>query len=153
MPITGRSGKLTFPQIIRKGGHHREENAQFVKIVRLKTGYTPDGYAFAACQSYSTHHITAKGYKVLNATRQRYVTVVKFLDAQLHCSLSCSCDDFKYSWEQVLHTKGAAELEYSNGEAPDVRNPLYQVGCCKHLVALYWQIKDRIVPRSKSGGA
>ena len=141
MPTKSR---LTFPQIIRRGGHHREVNARYVRITRLKTGFTPDGFAFAACQSYSTHHVTPQGYKVVNPVRTRYVTVVKFLDTQLHCALSCSCQDFQYVWEQVLHTKGAAELEYSNGETPDMTNPLHQVGCCKHLVALYHKIQTRI---------
>ena len=136
--------KLTFPQIIRRGGHHRAANARFVRIVRLKTGYSPDGYAFAACQSYSTHHLTPQGYRVVNQDRTRYVTIVKFLDTQLHCSLSCSCPDFQFVFETVLHGKGAAELEYSNGESPDITNPLHQVGCCKHLVALYLKIKDHL---------
>ena len=135
---------LTFPQIIRKGGKFREDNAEFVKIIRLKTGTTPDGYAFVACQSYSTHHLNPHGYKVRNLVRNRYVTVVKFLDRKLHCAVSCSCDDFKYTWETVLHNRGASELEYSNGMAPNITNPLYRVGCCKHLVALYYKVKDRI---------
>lgn len=141
MPTKSR---LTLRQIISKGGKFRELGAQYVNLTKFKTGYTPDGYAYAACQSYSTHRVTKQGYKVVNHTRQRYITVIKFMDARLHCSLSCSCDDFKYTWETVLNKKGAAELEFSNGEDPSITNPFHHIGICKHLIALWWKIEPRV---------
>lgn len=141
---------LTFPQIIKLGGKYRDQNARFVRLVRLKTGYTPEGFAFAACQSYSTHHINPKGLRVVNPDRRRYVTVVKFLDAKLHCQVSCSCPDFMYTAEYVLNKRGAAQIEYSNGEAPDIKNPAQVVMVCKHLIRLYQEIQTKLQRKRQS---
>ena len=139
------SKPLTIHQLMRRAGAFRAANARYVRIVRLKTGYAPDGHAFAACMSYSTHTIReSDGLRVVNRDRQRYVTVIKFLDVDLHVLVSCSCPDFMYRWEQVLHKRGNAELEYSNGQSPDITNPGHLTGTCKHLVALYTKIKSQI---------
>lgn len=135
---------LTLKQIIKRTRPDRIMNARFVKITKLKTGYSRSGRAYAACQSYSTHHITPEGRLVPHKDHTRYVTVIEFLDARLRVNVSCSCDDFKYRAEYALHTHGAADIEYSNGEAATTTNPNNTPQCCKHLVSLYNRIKHKL---------
>lgn len=135
---------LKLKQIIKRTSADRVMNARFVKITKLKTGYSRSHRAYAASQSYSTHHINAQGRLVSHPDRTRYVTVIEFIDAQLHVNVSCSCDDFKFRHEVALHHKGAADIEYSNGEMPTSTNPGMVTGTCKHLVALYNRIKHKL---------
>ncbi len=138
---------MTFPQIIRRTPRQRIDAAKYVKLINVKKGYNKKtGFGFIIAQAYSTHQWSPHHFRwVRNPLRFRYVTMVEFLDDKLHCRVSCSCPDFTYSGaEFVLHKKGAAEIEYSNGEAPTVRNPNMHPLCCKHLVKLYMTIKSQI---------
>lgn len=130
---------LTLKQIIRKTDPFRKEGANYVRILQVKKGYNSLGQGFIASSSYSTHVLDSHGKPHRNERPDRYVTVITFLDRKLHVSCSCSCPDFKFSWETALSYKGAAEIEYSDGEAPDVKNPRYRTGQCKHLFALYYK--------------
>ena len=47
----------------------------------------------------------------------------------------------------ALHKKGAADIEYSNGQMPDITNPGLHVQQCKHLCALYFRIRNKLVPQ------
>lgn len=135
---------LTFPQIIKRADPLRATNARFVRLISYKTGYTKEGFAYAACRSYSTHHVGPDGRRVRNHNRERHTTVVLFLDKKLHVNLSCSCSDFTYRWETALHHHGAADIEYSTGEMPNSTNPFLAPQCCKHLIALYERIKPHL---------
>ena len=135
---------LTFQYIVRLTDPLRKLNAKLVKIVKFKTGYTTRGTGYAACQSYSTHHYDQHGRKIPNADRNRYVTVVEFVDKKLHCNVSCSCPDFMYRHEVALNRRGAADIEYSNGEMPTTTNPELRVATCKHLIALYLRIRAKL---------
>jgi hypothetical protein len=128
---------LTLKQIIRKVDPFRREGARYVRILQVKKGYNSLGQGFIASSSYSTHVLDSYGKPHRNAQPDRYVTVITFLDRKLHVSCSCSCPDFKFMFETALSYKGAAEIEYSDGSPPDVKNPRYRTGQCKHLVALY----------------
>lgn len=48
--------------------------------------------------------------------------------------VACSCEAFTF-WgiEWVLHQKKAADIRYSNGKAPDIRNPGRKIFLCPHL--------------------
>jgi hypothetical protein len=128
---------LTLPAIIKKANRLRKENAKYVRIIDVKKGYNSLGQGFIASSSYSTHIIGNDGRPHINTSPNRYVTVITFLDKKLHVSCACSCDDFKYRWETALSYKGGAEIEYSDGSAPDSTNPKYTAACCKHLISLY----------------
>jgi hypothetical protein len=145
---------LTLPQIVKRVNKRRHESAKYVKIIHVKKGWDSRGRGFVACASYSTKiwdHYKQKFVK--NQTGKdgkpnRYVTVIIFLDTYLHVIASCSCADFKYRWEVALNHQQAAEIEYSNGELPVIRNPTMKPAQCKHLVALFNKIKDQL-PRPK----
>lgn len=47
--------------------------------------------------------------------------------------VSCECGDYWSTWEVALKRAGAADIHYSNGEKPVVKNPSMRPGVCKHL--------------------
>lgn len=131
---------LTLSYMYRMTPRNRKASARYVKITRLKKTVDKKGYPIAACQSYSTHTVLPSGRTVRSPNRNKYVTTITILDRKYNARLSCSCDDFMFTWEVALHNRGAAKIEFSNGEPPDSRNPSHRPGMCKHLVALYEQI-------------
>jgi hypothetical protein len=135
---------LTLPQIVKKASRLRHEGAQYVRITDMKKGYDSLGRGYVASASYSTHLINSDGKPVRNGDPKKYVTVITFLDNKLHVLVSCSCADFTYRWETALHSKGAADIEYSNGDSPDTTNPTQRGACCKHLIKLYERIRPKL---------
>lgn len=135
---------LTLPQIIKRTTRLRHEGAKYVRMTDVKKGYDSKGRGYVACASYSTHIINNEGRPVKNPNPQKYVTVFVFLDEQLHVQMSCSCADFTFRWETALHEKGAAEIEYSNGDMPMSTNPQMRAACCKHCVSLFNRIGPKL---------
>jgi hypothetical protein len=135
---------LTLPQIFRRANGLRRAGARFVRFTDMKKGYTSEGLGYVAGASYSTHTIGNDGKPVRNDNPHKYVTVFVFLDTKLHVRVSCSCPDFLYRWEVALHAKDAAEIEYSNGDAPMITNPNMKATFCKHCCALYSKIESKL---------
>ena len=71
-----------------------------------------------------------------------YVTTVE-ITPKKYCIVSCSCDDFMYTWEYTLNKKGAARIEYSNGESSKDRNPMQIPGTCKHIYPFLSRLVDK----------
>lgn len=143
---------LTLPQLYQRTNKRRKDSAKYVKIIHQKRGWDSQGRGFVACASYSTHEWSPWKQKFVPNPRKknRYVTVIVFLDPRLHVVVSCSCADFKYRWEVSLNHAQAAEIEYSNGELPKIRNPGMKKWMCKHLLKLYETIKPEL-PKAKKG--
>ena len=135
----------TIEYIVKRTPTLRKRAARYVKITRLKLFHDKKGKPVAACQSYSTHEILPNGFIYKKRTKTKYVTVITLLDRKYHCKVSCSCPDFTFSGaEFVLHQKGSADIEYSNGEAPTLKNPGMRPMGCKHIVALYEKIRPEL---------
>lgn len=142
---------LTMPQIYSRTDFRRKESAKYVRLVYQKRGWDSRGLGFVACKSYSTKEWDPYKQKYVPNPRikNRYVTVIVFLDQRLHVDVGCSCADFRYRWEFSLNQKRAAEILYSNGEYPEIRNPGLKIKTCKHLVKL-WETILPEVPKIKS---
>jgi hypothetical protein len=141
---------LTLSQLYQRTNKRRKESARYVKIIHQKRGWDSLGRGYVACASYSTHEWSPWKQKFVPNPRRknRYVTVIVFLDPRLHVVVSCSCADFKFRWEVSLNHAQAAEIEYSNGELPKIRNPTMKKWMCKHLLKLYETIKPEL-PKAK----
>lgn len=123
---------MTMRQILKSTPKSRQFSASFVKLREVKVGRAKTTAApVIRAKSYSTHN--HKGERKLYKPNT-YVSLVE-IHSQ-HVVLSCSCDDFWAVWEVALEKRGAARVEYSNGERPIERNPQMIPGCCKHLYAL-----------------
>lgn len=129
---------MKFSAIVRRTTKRRKQSARYVRFLQAKKGYTREGYGFLAVQSNSTHaYDPATKTYIPTPNKPKYVTVVTVLDDDLNCVVSCSCKDFLYRWEVALYLEDAADIEYSNGELPEITNPQLAPRCCKHLVRLY----------------
>ena len=135
---------LTLKQLYDKTDELRIRNAKYVKFLKVKKGRNLQGLGFIAVQSHSLKTVDNNGHQVRGPSSSKYLSMVTFLDNKLHCTCSCSCDDFLYRWEVALNKKGAAEIEYSNGKFPNTTNPALQTHLCKHLVAIYLRIQNHI---------
>ena len=135
---------MKLDQIVSKSFGLRKENARYVKILKFKAGRDKKtGLAYAAAQTYSQKVLNVHRKIVPSTDRNKYVSKITFLNKKLDVKCACSCPDFMFTFEFALARKGAADIMFSNGEAPDERNPKYAPGCCKHLIALRNLIKEK----------
>ncbi len=130
---------LTMEQILRRTTPDRIDKARStVRVSKLNLAISKaTKLPLAAAQVYSLDR-NADGSRKIH----KYVTSILFRRTK-KVKVSCSCHDFMYRFEWVLWKKGAADIVYSNGETPDITNPGYLGGCCKHLVALWDFLDDR----------
>jgi hypothetical protein len=131
---------MTIKQVMAKTPLNRREWAKAVKLLEIKTRQNPDGYPMVLAKTLSTQ--TNKGLPKKKFNTNKYVTTVEVLPKK-QVIVSCSCDDFLFTWEMALANKGAARHEYSNGAQPKDRNPLKIPGCCKHIYALGQLLVDK----------
>lgn len=131
---------MTMKQIISKAGATRRNAAAYVDLLQTKVKKSKAGNPLVVCKTRS--NATAQGKAKAKGAANTYVTTIEVLPSS-KVVVSCSCDDFMYTWEVALNLKGAARIEYSNGEQPNERNPLNIGGCCKHLVALGQSLIDK----------
>ncbi len=61
---------------------------------------------------------------------------------------NCSCPDFKYRWETVLHKQNMARLKTSNGDMPEVTNPSQRLSYCKHILAAFDNMQEYVRRRN-----
>jgi hypothetical protein len=134
---------MKLDQIVVKTFGQRMANATYVKILKFKAGRDKKGFAYAAAQTYSRQVVNVQGKIVPATDKNKYVSKFTFLDKKLNVKCTCSCPDFMFTFEWALARKGAADINFSNGDPPDDRNPGYRPGCCKHLIALRKLIKQK----------
>ena len=124
---------MTMRQIMAKTPQSRREAADWVKVTAVKTRRSKDGWPLVLAQTIATHN--PAGVKKTPPPQHKYVSTIEVMPRG-PVIVSCSCDDFKFTWETALEKKGAARREYSNGEVPIDRNPSQIPGCCKHIYRL-----------------
>lgn len=124
---------LTIWKIMKAVDFGRQERAEYVKVIGLKTGTSKKTGLFKAIsKAYSRKQGAERGYN--------YACAVTQLDKKGNVRVACSCPDFMYRFEVVLHNKGAADIYYSNGEQPQKPG---KPGCCKHLVMTFKSLFER----------
>lgn len=131
---------MTMKQIISKAGPARKAAALYVDLVQTKVKKSKAGNPLVVCKTRSS--TTLQGKAKAKGSASTYVSTVEVLPSS-KVIVSCSCQDFMFTWEAALNLKGAARIEYSNGELPNEKNPSNVPGCCKHLVALGQSLIDK----------
>lgn len=137
---------MKIQELYRRTSDERKYLAQFVRLRDMKSGHLKDGSGFVAVHAQSMKRIDKHGFlvPVPASERKTYVSAIVFTDKKLNVKVGCSCLDNLFRWEVANHDKGAADIYYSNGQAPNSTNPLLKVSLCKHLAALYLKIAHRI---------
>lgn len=73
------------------------------------------------------HHVVARDGLPVHKSKKIHVT--------------CQCYRYLYFYEYALHTVGASDIIYSNGEFPVEKNPSLIKSTCKHLLAVMMRIR------------
>ena len=132
-PIRAASNKpgISWKRVVRATPPERFSAAERVRINKLKVTRKAGIITKITCESRT------KG--------DTYATVFEFTDPSDpdKVKLSCNCMDFVFRWEYALYRKGGADIHYGDGTAPDKTNPMLAPGCCKHLIAADWLIRER----------
>jgi hypothetical protein len=121
---------LTFKTILRTTPANRFNSANHVKISKIKVSRKGGVAVKAVARSFTP------------GSSSSYDSEIQFLPGN-SVKLSCSCDDFLFRFEYALFRRGAADIRHSNGEPPEIRNPAFTPGCCKHLIALREVLVDK----------
>ena len=134
---------LTFRYIWEHTPANRVEHAAHVVVRSLKFGISKKlGVPKAIAQTWSKDMRKDGKPKMF-----KYSTMMEFYEGG-KVTVSCSCADHLYRWEYALAKKNASYITYSNGERPANTNPKNIPGCCKHVIALYLDLrKKRMLPK------
>jgi len=119
---------MTMKQILAKTPKDRQQKATFCVVKETRKQETDYGTTIYKAKVYSTHDAKGNPHR---GPRNVYINTVETNGKQ--AVVSCSCEDFCFTWEVALNKQKAARIEYSNGEDPVDRNPRYVPGCCGHL--------------------
>lgn len=131
---------MTISQIMAKTPLDRKQMGKASKIIGYKAKKTVNGFPMLMAKVQCL--VNSKLEAIPAHARQSYLVVIEvYKKGQV--IVSCSCDDFKYRWEYALNKKGAARIEYSNGEPPVERNDAEVPGMCKHLVGFTIYLRDK----------
>lgn len=142
---------LTMKQIARRTPKSIFNNATDVRLGKIEMGTRRNGNPVIRAETWTLEDKMGNP----RVPKKKYRTWVECLSkdkktgkhqkiSQGFVKVSCSCDYFwAYGCEVVLHKHGAADIRYSNGKDPVVRNPQEHEWCCKHLLVLFDLISQR----------
>ena len=132
--------ELSIAQVLKTTPGVFKENAKNVVIKDLKRGNTRAGFPgvkAVAKDVFSKPGTRGRSHKcsiVAMDGKPAYLSKAAYF--------SCDCSAFLYWCEVALHAKGAAAIKFSNGEAPDTRNPRKLPMICKHLIELAYTCRE-----------
>lgn len=67
----------------------------------------------------------------------------RFSDKGVRVKVQCTCEFFLFSCEYALYKQGAADIHFSNGKRPNIRNPHRIPFVCKHLYRALLILKEK----------
>jgi hypothetical protein len=133
MPMTAR-------QLVNKTPKSRRWAAQYAKIKAVRHGKQENGNIVFKAKILTTNN--PDGTKKPEPPVYIHITTAEFMPRGA-CIVSCTCEDFCFTWEYTLNKHGAARIEYSNGESSKDRNPKQIPGTCKHIYAFLTRLIDK----------
>ncbi len=145
---------LTAKQILQVSPLSRHKKAAQVAIRAIKVRRSiPDDMPMVLAKTQSTQKMKGgvPGKLLPDTKTNLYVTSIEVYPKG-HLICACSCDDWKFTWEVAMAKRGAARVEYSNGELPTTRNPSKEPGACGHLIALLNHLIGKGSLKGKSEG-
>ena len=124
---------LTIGQLLKSTDSLRKSGSDDTIIKALRFTKTANGLivAKAAMSSASRKHLVFDTWYTFTGLENR-----RQINAKSKVMVQCQCEDYMFVWEYANTAHNAARIFYSNGEAPDERNPAYRPGLCKHSYRL-----------------
>jgi len=140
--------QMTAEQILTACPPRVAVGAKTVIIKDAKPSVTKDKRQRIVCKIISTNTLDGNRkppppVKTHTSTVEALVPDKYIRDRDVPVRVSCTCDDFWATWEVALFKRGAAKIQFSNGELPVEKNPRMIPGCCKHLYKMLQQIRGR----------
>ncbi|WYW00782.1 hypothetical protein Illi2_00100 [Pseudomonas phage vB_PpuM-Illi-2] len=118
------------------------ERSRDVRLYSPKRSVDKEGNLVVEC--------TAKSRRTrINTNPQKRRVKITALDRASKVSraagikVECDCEDHCFTWEVALYRVGAADIVYSNGEKPIVKNASMVPLVCKHVLRLLMAIKAK----------
>ena len=128
---------LSLKQLLNATPALMRNNAKFTGVKSLRHANTRNGMPAIRAKVWSQ---TGRNKQVYSCDVIAKEDPDKPIYKQSKVLVSCSCENFMYTWEYANNHWGAAKIKYSNGEPPTVTNAGLHPGMCKHLVCLAQEI-------------
>lgn len=125
--------ELSFKYLYRFTPHKFRERADHVRV-RLLTRTKNDKYIYKSVSDNGNVH----------KQMVKPLLSKKLENIDQDVVVWCDCENFQYENEVVLWKSDASHKINSNGKWPIIRNPRRVKKLCKHLVAVFEDIKKRI---------
>lgn len=136
-----RGSGLTARQMMRATPRRIRENAEFVKVRRVKKRKN-DPFSLAVTVTDRRHATEEQPHyltvQVLSPKGERNI-----MDPHTKVKISCNCSYFKFYCEYALWKHGSADIIYSNGQPARDTNPRNVPTLCKHGFSLFNFLKER----------
>lgn len=135
-----KKSELTLRHIERESQRQSHEKVDDVTLWKIEKGLRASGNPVVRCYS-KTDGPTYRTW-VECTSRDKNGNPHKINVGKVKCS--CTCPYFVF-WgcEVPLNKRGAANIKYSNGAPPVIRNPTSKRRFCKHGLALMRLIRQR----------
>ncbi len=128
-------GNHEYSRVVKMSRGRTKAGARFVRALTCSP-WDNNGFRRANPPQYSTSVVVV-------GTRAKKVAIKSAWLMFDYIKCSCSCPYFTfYGCEVELWKRGAADIYYSNGKDPIVRNPAERPWACKHLLALFDKIDN-----------
>jgi hypothetical protein len=135
---------LSLKQLLRTTPKLMKNNSMDVVVSKLVRKKTKSGLPAVEAVTY-----TADPYRP-NKSRRDHKAYIIGIDSQdqpitkqRRVMISCSCENYIFTWEYANALHGASKLVYGNGDPATFTNPDNLPGMCKHLVAITKEITDK----------
>lgn len=112
-------------------------NSQDVRISKLRKTTTRSGL-----KAYSAKALHQDPWRPDRTKKIRDVYIIglsdpdKPISKQRKVLVSCSCENYAFTWEYANAVHGCARVIYGNGEPPAFTNPHLVPALCKHITAV-----------------
>lgn len=139
VPKNPKVSELSIAKTLKTTPRVFVENSKNVVIKELKRGNTRAG--FPGVKAVAKDIFSKPGVR----GRSHKCSIIAMDSKPVHKSksvyFSCDCEAYMYWCEVALNRYGASAIKFSNGEAPDARNPQKLPMICKHLISLAYECK------------
>jgi hypothetical protein len=118
-------------QILRKVGKVQLQNSKYVRIKRVQYNERSNLYKFTT----ETYDPETKQYRI--HIQRIYPADREYKGKLSECpaiKVTCSCGNYLFCAEVALSYHNAADIIYSDGSYPIIKNPSLKPQVCKHLL-------------------
>ncbi len=134
-----KKNTLTLRELFKRSAASRIKTAARDRVTIIKLGVSKKNPNKLMSKSLTYGHVGRKmQVRKYDHVIIRLEPLKRFSDSKV--MVSCSCEDFKFTFEYALAKRGNSQIIHSNGEASEIRNPRNIASGCKHLIVLFKKV-------------